>query len=213
VPNLTLYQLSEEAEITIELLRRGYINKTKWGGVDFLAGPKRPEHFERVTHDMIRALLTTLKKEYDYILIDTYSFMQEPTLTILEVADEVYYLMTPDIASLKNAGLWLDLNRALELEVGEVRLVVNKNPKNASIKVADIEQKLNVKAVGVLPFDPEPATAALNRGAPLCIDSPSEALAVKIAELARRIVRGEEPAAAEAKGGWFDQLKRRFGVG
>ena len=125
IPRLTLYHLTEETELTMELLEQGYINKTKFG-IDLISAPLRPEQSDVITGDLFRKLIALLSPNYDFILIDTYSLMQEPVLTILELASDILYLITPDLPSLKNCRLWFEVVHALEFTEAKVHVVLNR---------------------------------------------------------------------------------------
>lgn len=209
VPSLTLFQLTEEAEITAELLGRGYIHKTNYG-VHLLAGPRRPEQSESITTDLVKGVLGQLRKSHDYILVDTTNSMQEPTPSILELADEIYYVMPSDIPALKNAGLWLDLLKAMQFDLDKVRLVINKYPREPMVPYKAIEDKIKLVPVVVLPERSDQATTCVNKGVPVCIENSSDPLSVKYAELARRIVSPETVGAEEH--GWFKKMLGNWGL-
>lgn len=215
IPKLTLYQLAEETDINIDMLAKGYIIKTNFN-VEFIAAPMKPEQAEVVTADLMRVLIDKLRVEYDYVLLDTYSLMQEPILTMLELADKIFYVMTPDIPAMKNCKLWMELVKALEFPEEKVSVVINKHDPKTSVDVKAIEEKLNTKAFGVLPADFFGVVDCINKGVPLNVARPTEPLAQQIAALARKIAKPGEPeggtAAAEG-GGVFGFLKKRFGLG
>ena len=214
IPKLTLYQLAEETDINIEMLAKGYIIKTNFN-VEFIAAPMKPEQAEVVTADLLRVLIDKLRLEYDFVLLDTYSLMQEPILTMLELADKIFYVMTPDIPAMKNCKLWMELVKALEFPEEKVSVVINKHDPKTSVDVKAIEEKLNAKAYMVLPADFIGVVDCINKGVPLNVARPNEPLAAQIAAMARKIAKPNEPegAAASDGGGVFNFLKRRFGLG
>jgi pilus assembly protein CpaE len=214
IPKLTLYQLSEETEINMEMLGKGYVHKTNFN-VDFVAAPMKPEQAEVVTADLMRVLIDKLRLEYDYVLLDTYSLMQEPILTMLELADKIFYVMTPDIPAMKNCKLWMELVKALEFPEEKVSVVINKHDPKISVDTKAIEDKLGCKAYAVLPADYQGVTDCINKGVPLNVARPREPLAEQIAGIARKIAKpdgGDAPAQADG-GGAFGWLKKRFGMG
>lgn len=214
IPKLTLYQLAEETDINVEMLAKGYIIKTNFN-VEFIAAPMKPEQAEVVTADLMRVLIDKLRLEYDFVILDTYSLMQEPILTMLELADKIFYVMTPDIPAMKNCKLWMELVKALEFPEEKVSVVINKHDPKTSVDVKAIEDKLGCKAFSVLPADFEGVVDCINKGVPLNVARPNEPLAAQIAALARKIAKpGEpEPDPAAEGGGVFGFLKKRFGLG
>jgi len=211
IPKLTLQQLAEETEITMEMLQSGYINSTNFN-VDFIAAPIKPEYFEAVTPDMLRFVLNILKGHYDFIVVDTNSMMQEPLLTLLEMADDIYYLMTPDIPAMKNTRLWLELIRALEFAEEKVHLVINKYVQNSGVEPKAIEDKLKLPVAGVIPYDFENALDCVNKGVLITVAQPNLPLSKAIKELATKIASPDGVVAEVAGGGWFGGLKKSLGL-
>ena len=216
IPKLTLYQLAEETDINMEMLSKGYIIKTNFN-VEFIAAPMKPEQAEVVTADLLRVLIDKLRLEYDFILLDTYSLMQEPVLTMLELSDKIFYVMTPDIPAMKNCKLWMELVKALEFPEDKISVVINKHDPKTSVDVKAIEDKLGTKAFSVLPADYAGVVDCINKGVPLNVARPNEPLAAQIAALARKIAKPDDPegggSPAAETGGAFGWLKKRFGMG
>jgi pilus assembly protein CpaE len=216
IPKLTLYQLAEETEVTMEMLGKGYIHKTNFN-VDFVAAPMKPEQADVVTADLMRVVLDVLKRDYDYVLLDTHSLMTEPVLTMLELADQIIYMMTADIPGMKNCRLWMELVKALEFPEEKIKLVINKYDRQLCVPVEAIEQKLSVKACGVLPYDYLNVSDCINKGVLLNVAKPKEPVAEQIALMARRLGKPGEPEGgppeAGAGGGFFGNLRKRFGLG
>jgi len=195
----------------MEMLQSGYINSTNFN-VDFIAAPIKPEYFEAVTPDMLRFVLNILKGHYDFIVVDTNSMMQEPLLTLLEMADDIYYLMTPDIPAMKNTRLWLELIRALEFAEEKVHLVINKYVQNSGVEPKAIEDKLKLPVAGVIPYDFENALDCVNKGVLITVAQPNLPLSKAIKELATKIASPDGVVAEVAGGGWFGGLKKSLGL-
>ncbi|MBI4862329.1 MAG: cyclic nucleotide-binding domain-containing protein [Candidatus Riflebacteria bacterium] len=215
IPKLTLFQLAEETDVTIDMLNKGYIHKTNFA-VDFVAAPMKPEQADVITTDLLRVLINSLRTEYDFVVVDTYSLMQEPVLTILELADQIIYLMTPDIPAMKNCRLWMELVKQLEFPEEKIKVVINKYDPRGSVDVKAIEEKLATKAFAVLPYDYNSVVDCINKGVLLNVAKPKDPLAERIAELARKIVKpGEATAAATSTGGdsIWGSFRKRFGLG
>lgn len=215
IPRLTLFQLTEETEITIELLQDGYIHKTD-ANVDLIAAPLKPEQSDVVTPDLFRRLITLLKRHYDYIVLDTYSQMQEPLLTILELSDHVIYLVTPDLPSVKNSRLWYEVIEALELTEGDVHFVVNKyDDEDPTLDVETIQENINHELTAVIPYAHGVVTDCINKGILIAETFPDEDMSQAVAHLCLTITHPEELSeeeAEEVEKGWLGNLKKRFGL-
>ncbi|MBI4869659.1 MAG: cyclic nucleotide-binding domain-containing protein [Candidatus Wallbacteria bacterium] len=214
IPRLTLYHLTEETELTYELLEQGYINKTKFG-IDLMSAPLRPEQSDVVTGDLFRKTIALLLPHYDFILMDTYSLMQEPVLTILELASEIFYLITPDLPSLKNCRLWFEVVQALEFTDAKVHVLLNKFEEDEpTLDKELIEKNLSRDIFGVIPYGYGSVTDCINKGVLITQDSPDDPVSQGFARLARLTLTPDDSGATPEteQQGWLGKLKKRFGV-
>ena len=214
IPKLTLYQLSEETDVTMEMLNKGYVHKTAFN-LDLVAAPMKPEQADVITTDLLRVLVNNLQTEYDFVVIDTYSLMQEPVLTLLELADVILYVMTPDIPAMKNCRLWMELVKKLEFLEEKIKIVVNKYDERGAVDVKAIEEKLGNKAFAILPCDHVGVVDCINKGVLFNVARPNDLLALKIVELAKKIANPDADMSTPVseKGGFWGVIKQRFGLG
>jgi pilus assembly protein CpaE len=70
--------------------------------VKVLLAPPNPQTGELVTSDHLRAILELLRKEFDYIVVDTQSSFQDRALAVLDVADRIVTLMSLVMPCIKN---------------------------------------------------------------------------------------------------------------
>ena len=81
--------------------------------IHILAAPPRPEMAEKVTGEQFGKLLSYLSRIYDFVVVDTSSYLTETTLNAIEVATLTVLITTQDIPSIKNSNLFLTLVDAL----------------------------------------------------------------------------------------------------
>ncbi|MEJ2560965.1 MAG: AAA family ATPase, partial [Anaerolineae bacterium] len=94
-------------------------------GIKALLAPPRPEMADLVAPGVLNTILEKLRRLYDYIVIDTPSTLADLTLTVLDVADRIILITTPDIPAIKNAKLFFEVTEALEYPSGKTILVLN----------------------------------------------------------------------------------------
>ena len=56
-------------------------------GFDLLPAPTKPEQSESVDSNHVRKIVTCSKDQYDYIIIDTHSLLQEISINALDLSD------------------------------------------------------------------------------------------------------------------------------
>jgi pilus assembly protein CpaE len=143
-------------------------------GVHILASPSRPEHGEKVDPDQFTKLLRYLRQLYAYIIVDSSSYLNDVTLSVLDVAEMVVLVTAQDIPSIKNDRLFLDLLLTLSIPVDKVGLVLNKYDKRIAILPEKIGENLKQPVIAVIPLDEKTVIPSVNRGVPFMIDNKTQ---------------------------------------
>jgi len=76
-------------------------------GVRVVQAPHRAELAETVTGDLLQRALGTLRAHHEYVVVDTYAALDERVLPVLELADTILLVLTPDVAAIKSAAVFL----------------------------------------------------------------------------------------------------------
>ncbi|MDP4110467.1 MAG: AAA family ATPase, partial [Bacillota bacterium] len=92
---------------------RGFI-KIHSSGVSVLCAPKSPEFSEMIKGEHIEKIINTLRPYYDYIIIDTPPVFNDTTIVAIENSDKLLLIVSPDISSLRNAKISMDVLDSLE---------------------------------------------------------------------------------------------------
>lgn len=93
-------------------------------------------------------VIENLKKEYDQILIDTSGdYKSKYYGRILEIADDVIFIVVPTICDLKKAiGLYEVIREDFNLPIQKIKLVINKE-NNYSVDSLIIQKMFGVKKI------------------------------------------------------------------
>jgi len=164
-------------------------------GMKILLAPPGPDTAEVVSAEHIREILKNLKPTYDYTVVDTSSFLDDVTLTILEVSDCILLVITPDIPTIKNARLFLEVLEALN-HLDKTKLVINKVGRKDGITDKDIMAHIKHTVWATIPRDNGTVVAAANQGIPLVIGGQKSPVAKGIIHLAD-LIDAEKTAEAE----------------
>jgi pilus assembly protein CpaE len=103
---------------------------------------------------------------FDYIVIDTAPFLDEPVLSILERSDDVLLVVDMDLPSVKNAKLALDTLRVIKYPIEKIQLVLNRANSKARLDVEELERSLGLQVGAAIPSD-KLVPRALNEGVPV----------------------------------------------
>lgn len=185
--NRTLADLAPHInELDQELL--GHVTLAHQSGIKALLAPPRPEMADLIAPGVLNTILDKLRHTYDYIIVDTPSSLADVTLTVLDVADRVILITTPDIPAIKNAKLFFEVTEALEYPPGKTILILNKADRQANIRAEDIQASIKHPVASQLPLDERTATLAANQGVPFMASVQSTPLAQATMALGRHLI-------------------------
>ncbi|HEY43711.1 MAG TPA: response regulator [Anaerolineae bacterium] len=138
-------------------------------GLRVLAAPPRPEMADEINANQVRTILQYLKNHFAYVVVDTGSTMDDITLTVLDLADLLVSVATPEIPAIKDARLLFDLLSVLEFPKEDTMFVLNKMDRRSGITASAIAENLKCTVDGEIPFDERTVTTSVNRGIPFLI--------------------------------------------
>jgi len=156
-------------------------------GLKLLMAPPQPELAEAVTGSMISDVLGTLKNKFKAVVADTTCYLSGNTLSILEAADCILLIITPELPAIKSAKLFLELTRELKFSDKYILVVINRAGVPGGISPKQVEKVLSLSKTYQIPDDPRMVNA-LARGAPVVLEDPSAPAAVAIQALAKTVL-------------------------
>ena len=164
-----------------ELLRT-YATKHD-SGLHVLAAPNGPEQAGLITPDHVKKILTTLLETYDQVVVDTGSWLDERTLAAFEQAENVLFVVNPEIATLKAVNALVEYLNEAGTVAAKSMFVLNNVFGREILKTRDVEQALGTRVEIELPYDPFLYLKAVNEGNPVILGAPRSAIAERMARL------------------------------
>jgi pilus assembly protein CpaE len=146
-----------------------------------------------------------LKKAYGYVVIDAGSALTENTVTMMDAADRILLVTTPDLVALHDASRFIQISRSLSYPPEKTMIVLNRANLNGGVKPRDIETALRHEVYAQIPDDGANVVRSLNRGIPLVMQYPRSPATQAIQRLAGSIVEmgggetGVDPASKSSK--------------
>lgn len=161
---------------------------THGSGLKVIPGPADPAQAELITPTAVTHILDLVRTVSGTTIVDTSCAFDDVTLAILETADEILLVTTPDLASVKNAKVAQSTFRMLGIADSEVRLIVNRAGGKSSLGVGEIESQLGPAFV-VVPED-EAFGRAASAGTLGVVDLPRNPVTKALGKLAERVTAG-----------------------
>jgi pilus assembly protein CpaE len=165
-------------------------------GLRVLAAPPRPELADEITADQVRNVIQFLKREFAYVVVDTSSTMDDITLAVLDTADLLVTIATPEIPSIKDTRLLFDLLGVLEFPKQRVFFVLNRMDRKTGITAEAVSENLKFNVDGEIPLDEKTIPTSINRGSPILLNDRGQpaarAILKIIGELRERLLAEPE---------------------
>lgn len=166
-----------------------------------------------VTPEQMKELITELKRDYDYILIDCPAGIEQGYKNAVAGADRAIVVTTPEISAVRDADRIIGLLEAEDIE--PPKLIINRIRRNLinsgdTLDVNDITSHLSIDLLGIV-LDDENVISSSNKGEPVVMD-PNNPAAQGYRNIARRILGESVPLMSVDTGrpGFFSKLKLLF---
>lgn len=172
-------------------------------GMRVLSAPLEPSLADEVSTQVVVKTLGMLKRMFDYVIIDTAPFLDEPVLSILERSDVVLLVVDMDLPAVKNAKLALDTLKLIKFPFEKIKLILNRVNSKARLDIHELERSLGLEVQAAISSD-KLVPRAVNEGEPVVSLYPRSRVAKDLRGVAALVLDGEaidEPE--EEKRGWF----------
>ncbi|MEE8389238.1 MAG: response regulator [Anaerolineae bacterium] len=193
-------------------------------GIKVLLAPPHPEEAETLLNSpmpegsastsALGALLELMRNEFDIVVVDMWSWVDDVALTVLDAASLIVLVVMPNIPSIKSARLFLEVTDRLGYPMDKIALVVNGVDRRMGIRVEQIEQAM-IPVIAQIPLDEQVVQASANHGVPFVMRDENLPISQGILQLAEyvRSTLIEEPEAEIDVGERVgtEPSRRRFG--
>ncbi len=166
-----------------------------------------------INPEQMKALVTELKRDYDYVLIDCPAGIEQGFKNAVAGADRAIVVTTPEISAVRDADRIIGLLEQEDIE--PPKLIINRikwhlMSSGDALDVNDITSHLSIDLLGIV-LDDENVISSSNKGEPIVMD-PSNPAAIGYRNIARRILGESVPLMSLETGrpGFFGKLKSIF---
>lgn len=160
-------------------------------GLKVLASNVRFDIEELINSDQVKFILELLQDSFDYVVVDMPGRFQEGSMPALALADQLLLVLTPELSTIRNIKNLLGSLDTLHFPPSRIKIVLNKYARNGEIDEKDIIATLNRKIDETVGQDHKYVISSLNRGMPLVMEYPKNAISKDIYKLVTQIT-GED---------------------
>ena len=167
-------------------------------GIKVLAAPSSPVDSDTISPEAYKKVLGRLQQAFDYVVLDTWSYLDDTVLAAIDLAERILIVMTPEISCIKSTKQFFEIAEALEFPLDRVDLILNKVYPRDGIRAEQIENSMKHKISAQFEFEPQATRQAVNQGQPVIAAQPNHPLSQGFLHLAQQEVALMEPQPAEA---------------
>ncbi len=163
-----------------------------------------------VTPEQMKKLVSELKKEFDYIILDCPAGIEQGFKNAIAAADRALIVTTPEVSAIRDADRIIGLLEANEIKktdliINRIRMDMVKRGEMMSIE--DVVEILAIDLIGAVPDD-ENIVISTNQGQPLVGDNSLAGRAYM--NICKRVL-GEEVEFLDLNdSGFFKKLSKIF---
>lgn len=133
-------------------------------------------HFENMNSDYMKNIINVIKKDYDFIIIDSPAGVEKGFNYAISLVQEAIVVVNLDIASLRDADRVVGL--LMKEGIHSISMVINKVnmedvEKQRSLTIEDAKEILSLPVLGIV-FDDHQMIEANNKGVPLFLNKQSD---------------------------------------
>lgn len=176
-------------------------------GVQVLLAPPEIERVDAISPRAFTRVLRQLRDMFRWIVVDTWSVLTDLTLNVLDEADRILLVATPELSTLRDVRRFLNLAQSLDLPEDRFSIVLNR-ADSGQLNRNVIEETLKLEIYAAIPDDEALVTHSLNRGIPLVVSKRRSRVSRAILRLADQLVVEMEEGTSVSSGNPLRRLLR-----
>jgi pilus assembly protein CpaE len=185
-PRRTIAELVQERNHWDMQLLNNYLIPHS-SGIKVMAAPLRPEDADLIIPEQVEKILTLLRQNFDYVIVDSPPYFSDTILTALDMSNQIVLIMSMDLPSVKNLKLSLNLLDSLH-HSGKTKLVINRASLNFGIDIRDVEKTIDFLAAEEIPSDGPTVVGAANKGMPFVLSHPQTDVSKAVMRIVKMIM-------------------------
>ncbi len=161
------------------------------GKVDLISAPSGANEALAITGPVFERLLSAIRKlDYDFLLINTNTYLSDATILTLNIADSVVLVATQEISTVRALSMFMDMALVLDISPDKFKLVINKFQANSTLTTDKLTKRLEMPIVLTIPYDFNTVLEANNLGIPFVTENEKAAVSRAIFDLAKLFMNG-----------------------
>jgi pilus assembly protein CpaE len=179
--------LREAGSLDREIIM-GVVAAHEGSDLGVLRAPAALESAELFTADVMKSILTEMRENFDYLIVDTDTTFSEATLTVLELADIILLVTTLELTTINRVSQFFEVMDRLGYARSKVKLLCNRVDTLYGIQPKHVETRLHQHFLSQIPEDMRLVVTSVNRGVPFVVSHKSAPISRAVQTLAQRVM-------------------------
>ncbi len=163
-----------------------YITKTSFT-VDFLPAVTKAQQSPHIEADKIKEVFKLYDAAYDYIIVDAGKSISDIFVAVLNQANLILLVVTPDILSIYQTKWILDTLRSLHFPYKMIRLLLNRAESMSSVSWQEVRINFPIEIISQIPSEGRTVMHSVNTSIPVVVDSPKAKVSQNLKQLAGQL--------------------------
>jgi pilus assembly protein CpaE len=140
---------------------------THSSGLEVLASPDVCGGQKTLDSSSIAQTLDFLRGEYDYVIVDGPSSLDDTNLAVIDASNLLYLVATPEIAAIRDLSRYVDSLSQGDHDIEKVKVVINRFSSQHALTVEQIEKAIRLPIAIKLPNGYAEVTRSAILGEPI----------------------------------------------
>jgi MinD-like ATPase involved in chromosome partitioning or flagellar assembly len=138
-------------------------------GLSVLSSPPDVERVETLSTEIIVSAISAAAGLFEHVIVDTHSSFDETNLQLMDLAERIVLVTTPEVGAIFNTARFVGLTQTLGYR-DKLMLVLNRS--ESGINQETIEKNLGTPVRATVVSAGKRVVSAANRGVPLVVEDP-----------------------------------------
>jgi pilus assembly protein CpaE len=136
-------------------------------GLAVICSPDTCTARPRASYEDMERIFDFLRREYDYIILDSSLQYEDTAAAMIRLSDSVYLVSTPDVAALRDLSRHIENLSLSEMNSSRLRIVINRSSSHDAIDAEQIEKVVRFPVSISIPNNYAELLKAINAGEPI----------------------------------------------
>ncbi|MCM8757547.1 MAG: Flp pilus assembly complex ATPase component TadA, partial [Candidatus Omnitrophica bacterium] len=161
-------------------------------GIDILASILKLQQSPYLEPKKIKEVFRIFLSDYDYIVVDAGKTFSQVLLHAFEESNLIILVVNPDILSVYQTHLSLELLQSLGFPLRMFKVILNRAEAASSLSWQEVSVALPAQIIMRIPSEGKAVLGALNRAVPLVLEYPKSKVSLAINKLTEKLIQSEE---------------------